>query len=508
MLRTMGWMTTRVIVVSDLHLGGAPAIGDEPAFQMCGDHGRERLASFFDWVASQGGPNVELVLAGDVVDFLSEERAGGFQAFTADDAMATRKLRAIFGEASENPGIPDDALVHTRSVWTKLAAVAASGTKITILIGNHDIELSLPGPRRLLLDRLGHGRIELVYDNQAVTIGRVLIEHGNRYDDWNAVPHDALRRVRSSVSRGEPVTFDPLPGSIMVRDVVNKLKARLDFVDLLKPETAALLPLLAYLAPDEYRLAATVLKQRIRAARVKYEKDLSPADPDYVSAPIGAAIPVAVLGTGDDADDRLFARADLAATGPNANEVGAVRDFFARWRARLDEALETMELDALLEVLRAWSGATDAAFDPAQEDATYLGPAIECAARGFECVVFGHTHLAKVVPLRGQKTKDGAAIQHDALYLNTGTWADLMALPEAVLDRSAVNARDALRGFANDLAANVTAPWRSFVPTFADIELDDEGHVRKAGVFVFESPGSQPPISKDGMKKRLFRGTE
>ena len=69
------------------------------------------------------------------------------------------------------------------------------------MLGNHDIELSLPGTRQLLLDRLGPGRIDFTYDNEALTIGPVLIEHGNRFDAWNAVPHGALRRLRSQLSR-------------------------------------------------------------------------------------------------------------------------------------------------------------------------------------------------------------------------------------------------------------------------------------------------------------------
>src|SRR5207244_2236158 len=87
------------------------------------------------------------------------------------------------------------------------------------------------------------------YDNEAYTVGDALIEHGNRYDRYNQVDHDALRRARSLQSRGlrpadHGVVLKPAPGSRMVAEVMNPIKARFPFVDLLKPETEAVLPIL------------------------------------------------------------------------------------------------------------------------------------------------------------------------------------------------------------------------------------------------------------------------
>jgi hypothetical protein len=108
----------------------------------------------------------------------------GVAAFTAQDAAAGKKLSSIFERTDE--------------VWKNLEAFVGAGCSLTLLLGNHDIELSLPTPRRILLDRLGPGRIEFIYDNQAFVDG--LIEHGNRYDSWNVIAHDQLREVRSAMS--------------------------------------------------------------------------------------------------------------------------------------------------------------------------------------------------------------------------------------------------------------------------------------------------------------------
>src|SRR5205085_1009003 len=177
-----------LFVISDLHLGGAPASDGKPSFQMCSEKGRMRLAEFIGYAASQRKSNqdVHLVINGDIVDFLAEEE---FAAFTASDSQAKAKLERI--------------LTTTEGVWKSFESFLGSGAKLTMLLGNHDVELSLPGPRRVLLERLGPGRMEFIYDNQAFVEGPVLIEHGNRYDSWNVISHDALREVRSALSRGE-----------------------------------------------------------------------------------------------------------------------------------------------------------------------------------------------------------------------------------------------------------------------------------------------------------------
>lgn len=222
-------------VISDQHLGGSPAADGQVGFEMCPKPNREHLARFIDYVRDQHGRGrpAQLIIAGDLVDFLAERT---FASFTASDDEARKKLEAI--------------MCRTEEVWNSLEHLARSGVRLTILLGNHDIEMSLPGPRRVLLDRLGPGRVEFIYDNQAFRDGPVLIEHGNRYDPWNVVSHHALRRIRSVASRGEdPVAFAGPPGSQLVARVINGIKETYSFVDLLKPEEAGVLPLLAVLHP-------------------------------------------------------------------------------------------------------------------------------------------------------------------------------------------------------------------------------------------------------------------
>src|SRR4051812_31564533 len=133
-------MKLSLFVISDLHLGGAPARGDAPSFQMCSPKGQATLAAFIEWVTRQRSDanDVHLLINGDIVDFLAEEE---FASFTNSDRLARDKLKR--------------AMQHTPDVWKALTAFVQKRGRLTLLLGNHDIELSLPGARRLLMDTLG-----------------------------------------------------------------------------------------------------------------------------------------------------------------------------------------------------------------------------------------------------------------------------------------------------------------------------------------------------------------
>ena len=57
------------------------------------------------------------------------------------------------------------------------------------MLGNHDIEMSLPAVRSALAKRLESTgkKFAFIYDGEAHVRGGLLIEHGNRYDAFNVV---------------------------------------------------------------------------------------------------------------------------------------------------------------------------------------------------------------------------------------------------------------------------------------------------------------------------------
>ena len=251
-------MAETILIISDLHLGG------DDGFAICMAEGQRLLEEFLCWVAEQHKvhKNIHLVVNGDSVDFLVERE---FRDFTNNDRSATTKLQNIMD--------------RTAPIWKSFRDVVEAGAQVTFTLGNHDLELSLPGPRRLLRETMGPGRFDFLYDSQALSIGDVLIEHGNRYDRWNEVDHEGLRKVRVQVSRGlEAPEFRSPAGSHMVVEVINDFKGPYSFINLLKPENEAAIPLLAVLDQSVLGKLPDILLLAAQATESRRKKDEIAAD--------------------------------------------------------------------------------------------------------------------------------------------------------------------------------------------------------------------------------------
>lgn len=459
-------MAQQVFVISDLHLGG------EPGFEMCSARGQRLLAAFVRAVTGchQAGRDAHLVLAGDVVDFLAEKPSA---AFTMDEAAAAGKLSRIFERA--------------RPVWDALRAHTAAGAPLTVLVGNHDVELTLPRPRRALLEVLGPGRVELLYDGEALRLGELLVEHGNRYDDWNWVDHDELLHLRRELSRGarpDELSFRSVPGSRFVVEVMNPIKQQFSFVDLLKPEDATVAPFIALLRPDLRDNIRTIggtlgqyLAMKLRAESIRPSGSRGRAEDGGGRAEDGGELPAETAEMLALAEEMAAGPDEwLAARGAEAAR-GSVGDALSLVLSSRDKDRRAY-LTKLLAVLRARHGDDAQAFNVQSELPAYTDAARAAGERGFKVVVYGHTHLVKHVT-------EGLA---GATYLNSGTWADLMRVPTAIL-RGATRDEDAVReleAFADDLKDNQRVErWRRQVPTFARVELADDLSVRDAGVYLF-----------------------
>ena len=422
-----------IYLISDLHLGGVQPTtsgADDRGFRIC-THGHD-VAAFLTALAQKPAP-IELIINGDLVDFLAEaDPENTWSAFTADQPAAVRKLDAIIDRD------PD--------VFQALGGLLARGHRVTLLLGNHDIELALPAVRRRLMERLGiDGRhdFNFIYDGEAYVVGRALIEHGNRYDSFNVVDYDALRRVRSLLSRNQPVpdeyVFPPPAGSYMVAQVINPIKREYRLIDLLKPETGAALPILMALEPGYRSVLTRVAELSLQRAQAPARKRIlailrrrhqrhgptTMAFAEDISAPAAAAAPDALdivvrVTLKGDADLVLKVPAAPAGEASFAGDISA-RDVidrtwgFAKMLLSSDRTPLDSRLPALLAAVRGLQN--DRSFARDEECfPEYLDAAKDLAGRGFDYVVFGHTHLARDVSLAG-----------GARYLNSGTWADLIA---------------------------------------------------------------------------------
>ncbi len=472
----------RLFVISDLHLGGRPHTDSGTVgSQICQAY--SELTSFIDWVRelAKGPESVELVINGDIVDFLMEDDYGDANAaspWTSDELLVLKKLEIIIGRTRSGTKYgPFDAM----------AALLAAGQNLTFLLGNHDIELSLPAVRRYLESQLGGaGRFRFIYDGEAYVKGDLLIEHGNRYDSWNIIDHSALRQERSMLSRGfgrrmqqrTSDAFTPPPGSFMVIKVINEIKRKYRFVDLLKPETEAVLPILLALHPNLQHALQAALRAGYKSAN-EFVTSAEPSKAGQLSAQTQIAMPTLAATLQEVVGAEAASKYSVQTTsGGELSAADSLRKLgelstniktFIDGKASLFSDQTAGARDELLRMgLNAWRGKLS--YDEEREVSPYRDAAEELAIEGkFSCVVFGHTHLPKreVIALDGRS----------AIYINTGTWTETMQIPLKLLEPGAIASTD-FRIFLSDLKANRLEKYLGHRLSYADITLDNDRVVK------------------------------
>lgn len=451
----------RLVVISDLHVGGS----EHPMLSR-----PEVLTGFLEQLAVH--PNrdeLELVVAGDFIDFLAEAPD---EAWTASESAALAKFDAIHARSAD--------------LFDAFARCATGLSRFTILLGNHDVELAYPRVRDALFRRLHTGphRCHFIQDNEAYRVGELLIEHGNRYDAWNAIDHDGLRQIVSCASRGEapPRAIDICPGSQLVYGAMNPLKTRYHFIDLLKPEGKVLALLMLELEPtivkrslpDVFRAASAWVAKHYRKATWHLGGDgISPTGERLVAAEVDDDLPPDIRRAfyRELAEIEVHQQHSVSA-GDTGNMLRKV--FFGREEDGLKAMFargETIPMARLQKIQVALRGMLDGdkTFEEAFPDGSCYAAARKMAEAGVaKVVVMGHTHLARNIEL-----------PEGGRYLNTGTWTDLIQFDKALLaDHD--DAREALSAWLQKLAEDRLDGIRNHMPRYADIEVDDAGHVRSA----------------------------
>lgn len=412
-------------VVSDLHLGG-------PSDFQIFNSGVE-LAALIDHLrAAPAEKKIALLVNGDFVDFLAEQDAKHF-----DPSGAIAKLNRIVEDGSFKP------------VFSALKKFTNTKNRTLVLtLGNHDLELALPWVRARLLEILtdgkeaAYGRIILAFDGSGfpcrVGNASVLSVHGNEVDPWNVADYERIRRFGVEVSHGRPVdSWIPNAGSQLVIDVMNSLKRKFPFVDLLKPETQAAVPTLLALAPNQHdkllsigatvrRLAWDKIKRATGFLGAQDEDDLPGRTVGTADAFVARPVP-----TGDEYHDR-DEYANLLLDGASEQYHRGVdpmsllsSDEVGGYLGLTSAVYKLFKGDDTSEILReALEGVhKDRSFDPTADDDTYK-LLDEAVGEGFDFLIAGHTHLRRALE---RKKKPGT------WYFNSGTWARLIKLEDKVL---------------------------------------------------------------------------
>ena len=381
-----------ILVLSDFHM----SLGREPGAPVGYAHEEFRqdaaFARFLDHLIVRGADRFHLVLLGDLVDFLTADPAVGGGA-----SAALAKLERIVA------GHP--------APFSVLGAFAVAGGRLTIVPGNHDVELLRPSVRRRL--------VELMVRNGDPSAparvgfapwifhvpGVLYAEHGSQYHDINAFP------TLLSAADGDDIEL-PLGSQLALRALRRREHGQSKAHD-------------AAFALSAARTAAALGGPAERRRRAVYR---------------AAVLAAAARDTGLrpetlTAIDRLSERSALA-LGRRALRLAARRRANGSHGITDPPAPDTVD-DAILRAARAVDGVL------ARE-----GSAVPFYA-------FGHTHRAAQLPLR-----EG---ERPAWYFNTGAWADGAApppfLPYLHIERNGVPTARLLAWNDAERVPAPLAPW-------------------------------------------------
>ncbi|SCY76345.1 metallophosphoesterase [Desulfoluna spongiiphila] len=483
-----------VHVISDIHLGGSPG------FQIFNQ--QKALAWLISHLASQPKEQkTALVLNGDIVDFLAEPAPNHEKSCYFRPHHAVEDLKRIMGD----PAFAE--IFQALSDYTR-----SENRNLIIVLGNHDVELALPEVRAFLAHQLcgdsdaARGRLTFAMDGTgfACRVGdkNMLCLHGNETDAWNPVDYRTLARISAEKKRYAPLTpWTPNAGTKMVIDVMNGLKKKYRWVDLLKPETETIPALL--MAMDDHAVTWSRLKSLFGVAadfvRDKHrgpdgflglegefsdEKASADRTFQHVMAISYPSLVSAPSAGGSDMDSLLGEMDTHLAKGTSPASLALASDqpeFLGTWGAIWDKIRGRSPEENMREALRGWLK-DDPTFNPKTEDKTsqsvlgLVGPEVDV-------VVAGHTHLHKAI-----STASGPA------YFNSGSWIRLMQLTPDLLEKEPFKKVWAVleKGDMDSLDNAVVngRPLIRHIRSVVSIETVDDGAVSGALATVEEKDGA------------------
>lgn len=389
------------IIISDLHLGA----GRSDEGNLLEDfHSDDAFAQFLSQLAAesqQQGIELELIVAGDMFEFLQ------VPALTPKefDPAATYPIELYDSSAERDSSRKMQLIIagHTRFFAALREFVQASfpRRRLTIIKGNHDVNLhwlEVQERIRAALDATRDRAYCLAFEERRVSGEGLYVEHGhqycervNRFPDFEE-PHDP----------NSPEQLYLPVGSRFVFTVFNELERQLYWVDGVKPLTALVWYAFALDPGLAVRALWTLLR---RAPALVWEGfPLRPADePDLETLEVVLASLAHLRHDLEDGQVLQSLKRDARWRGAFYERLDAVLSYYGtRWPRELREQPRAPVRAALA---RGW----------AQERAQHMALAKVARHKRLQerarVIVFGHTHTAGIEELEG-----------GAVYLNSGTW--------------------------------------------------------------------------------------
>lgn len=387
------------LILSDLHLGDGKQLED---FKQSTSF--SRLIETNMYTSSIAGRRLEIVLNGDIIDFLQISPLGDH---TRTGAMS--KLQVCID--------------HHYEFFQTLMRLIQQGHYVTFVRGNHDFDLILPDVFMLLHQRLSatatpSEQIRLVPE---LRTSGIHIEHGHQYDPPNWIDY----RYPAQVDGNQEAQLHLPRGSQFVIDFVNKVEERYPFIDKIKGIQSALL--LGLVIDFKRTIGIIPVVLGLSASYDALHVALEYARPKKST---GKSV---AKGNNDELEWNYLVDC-LRNVREEILQLSLVADADSLQDFATGKALPSAALPLKLKIyqyaLKLLQPNRIEQADMLEEGANQVS-----LLSGAEYVIMGHTHAAKHYKLASGAT-----------YINTGTWVPRPILPD-------IRSTDELRTWLMDLVS-------------------------------------------------------
>lgn len=421
-------MNPTVYLISDIHLGpGRDAATG--AWDTLEDFTADaELAAFLEHISAAASPNpIELIIAGDFIDYpqiLPDlARTSPLNARGTTQAESIERTLVVLGQR------PALASGHP-AVFAALRTFMANGHSITILVGNHDIDLLWPEVWGLIFAAIyppgAPGtlrRAAYSYIVGTAAHGRVYIEHGHERDPENCFG-DRMAQPFADDGTGTQ-RLKRCYGTLFVDKVYNQLERERWFIDNVKPISKIIgLGLKNDLVFTGGALALILRFFFTAGLPPKQLTTVLSEGDDRPAWPAGQRNAAGLLDAVEDEQLRTLLEQRLADPAVRAAFADELAQFAEDdWRAMQAGVRRQPSVDAL-------AGDTPLPLTLAAEEEDYYRAGAREALTldpSIDAVVMGHTHFAidgltQPIYLDGGRT---------GFYFNSGTWTPhLRARPD------------------------------------------------------------------------------
>ncbi len=382
------------IVVSDLHLGAGYADEGNRLEDFDQDEAWAELLGRLSAESQRRRVPMELILAGDIFEFLQVPALPESETFDPERAYPSEVFSPSDSDASRRKM---DLILRGHPLFFEALAAFTSLTplrKVTIIKGNHDVNLhweSVQNAIRAALNAWGEREPCLEFVERYLSRDGIYVEHGNQYLEWInrwpdfEQPHDP--RVPGEL-------YMPA-GSRFVYLLLNDIERHHSWVDGIKPITA----LIWYLFALDFGFAMRTLRTLLRLAPLLIIDSLPLA---WALARLLEARQH-VMARLDDREQVDTLNRDVEERAAFFNEVDAGIELYSV--PREGQPLSQVRAHGHAVLPRGQEE------QRAQRDLLARVAAQKQVQEGARVVVFGHVHDARETPL-----------PNDAIYINPGTW--------------------------------------------------------------------------------------